>query len=81
MSQTKFTIFAIYVVGFVIFTFLMNYFKIDDFLPFHSNNITKDQLKDSALPKTSFIEETVLKPDEKSQPLTLSKEQLGRHSW
>jgi hypothetical protein len=76
---------ALYISGFVVFFTFMEMIKIDDFILslLENNNKQEGFLGDNNENKKiiSNNERTILKTDDSSKPLSLSKEELGRHSW
>lgn len=88
---------ALYISGFVVFFTFMEIIKIDEFifhmlendnnkegfLGGNNQNNQNNQNKQNKQNKINLSsnERTILKTDDSSKPLSLSKEELGRHSW
>lgn len=80
-----------FVIGYLVFCFIMEAFGISDLFKeylkdeneaFYNNNNDKSTKNIKGIDnKDDLTIGTILKPDDVSTPLKLSKEELGRHTW
>lgn len=78
---------VIFIAGYIVFCALLNLFGMGDLIKNKLNEEINSEKKHISsyegfdAVKTFIQMKTEIKPDDKSSPLAVSKEELGRHTW